>query len=174
MMGQFTFLLNTDQWDGYPAQRRRLFAHLRDGGIDDVVVLSGDIHSSWAHDLTPDPAVGYDPTTGAGAVAVEFVAPGITSPSFGEALDRAIRSALPTRAPHTKYFDGVRRGYMVLDLDPTRAQSAWFHVANVSDFTPPGGVETASAAWSTATGRNHLTEDPAPAPPVASPPDLAP
>ena len=43
-------LLNSDQWDGYQADQDDLLGALRvqppDGG--DVVVLTGDIHSSWA------------------------------------------------------------------------------------------------------------------------------
>ena len=48
----------------------------------DVVVLTGDIHSSWAMDLTEMPydAAMYDPATGEGSLAVEFVTPAITSP----------------------------------------------------------------------------------------------
>jgi phosphodiesterase/alkaline phosphatase D-like protein len=47
--------LATDIWDGYEAERNRLLGFLRDERIDDVVVLTGDIHTSWANDLTEDP-----------------------------------------------------------------------------------------------------------------------
>jgi alkaline phosphatase D len=46
-------LLNSDQWDGYQADQAELISHLaaqpRNRG--DAVVLTGDIHSSWAMDL---------------------------------------------------------------------------------------------------------------------------
>ncbi|WP_204281223.1 alkaline phosphatase D family protein, partial [Proteus mirabilis] len=35
-----------DSWDGYAATRDRLLGHIRDHGIDNVVVLTGDVHSS--------------------------------------------------------------------------------------------------------------------------------
>ena len=44
--------MNPGQWDGYPAERRRLYDLLRrTGWASNVAVLSGDIHSSWAADL---------------------------------------------------------------------------------------------------------------------------
>src|SRR5690606_34923935 len=66
----------TDSWDGYESARRRLLGYIRDNAISDVVVLTGDVHSSFVNELTEDPLVGYDPQTGAGSVAVEFVTPG--------------------------------------------------------------------------------------------------
>ncbi|KAJ1538299.1 hypothetical protein HK405_013945, partial [Cladochytrium tenue] len=33
--------LNADAWDGYPANRRRVLEHVRDRGLQDVVVLTG-------------------------------------------------------------------------------------------------------------------------------------
>jgi alkaline phosphatase D len=177
MMGQLPLILNTDQWDGYPAQRSRLFGFLADnpaGERDDVLVLTGDIHSSWANDLTPTPADGatYDPATGSGSLAVEFVCPGITSPGLGPGAERLLRPRLPTEAPHIKYLDLSRRGYIVLDLDATRAQAAWFHAADVTSIA--GSDVSFSAAWETASGTNHLVESAAPADPRPGAPELAP
>lgn len=177
MMAQLPLILNPDQWDGYPRQRARLFGFLADnpgGERDDVVVLTGDIHSSWANDLTPaptDPST-YTPATGEGSLAVEFICPGITSPGLGPGAERLLRDRLPTDAPHIKYVDLSRQGYVVLDLDASRAQAAWFHVADVTSIA--GSAETFSAAYETATGTNHLVESAAPATPRAGAPPLAP
>jgi alkaline phosphatase D len=177
MVAQLPLILNTDAWDGYPAQRGRLLSLLADnptGERDDVVVLTGDIHSSWASDLTPTPtdAATYTPSTGEGALAVEFVSPGITSPGAGPAAERLLRERLPTEGPHIKYLDLVRRGYIVLDVDATRAQASWFHLADVTSIA--GGAESFSAAWETATGTNHLVESTSPATPRTDAPPLAP
>ena len=45
------FAVNTDQWDGYNADRDELVDHLRAAGTKDVVFLTGDIHTSWANEL---------------------------------------------------------------------------------------------------------------------------
>ena len=62
-------LLNPGQWDGYPRERDWLYGVLAAAGraARHVVVLSGDIHSSWANDLP---------------VGAEFVAPSVSSPSL--------------------------------------------------------------------------------------------
>ncbi|MBN8611128.1 MAG: alkaline phosphatase D family protein [Deltaproteobacteria bacterium] len=177
MVAQLPVILNTDAWDGYPAQRNRLFSFLADnptGERDDVVVLTGDIHSSWASDLTPtptDPST-YTPATGEGALAVEFICPGITSPGAGPGAERLLRDRLPTDGPHIKYLDLVRRGYIVLDVDADRAQASWFHLADVTSVA--GGAESFSAAWETESGQNHLVESTSPATPRSDAPPLAP
>lgn len=177
MMAQLPLFLNTDAWDGYPGQRERLLSFLADnptGERNDVIVLTGDIHSSWASDLTSDPVdpVLYTPDTGEGSLAVEFVCPGISSPGAGMALEDILRRRLPTEGPHIKYFDLYRRGYIVLDLDTSRAQAAWFHIADVTSIA--GSEQSFSAAWETATGTNHLVESTSPAMPRTDAPDLAP
>lgn len=177
MVAQLPLILNTDAWDGYPAQRTRLFSFLADnpsGDRDDVVVLTGDIHSSWANDLTPTPtdAATYTPATGEGALAVEFVCPGITSPGAGPAAERLLRERIPTDGPHIKYLDFVRRGYIVLDVDAARTQASWFHLADVTSIA--GGTESFSAAWETQSGENRLVESTSPATPRADAPPLAP
>ncbi|MDB5798727.1 MAG: hypothetical protein JWP36_2629, partial [Paucimonas sp.] len=76
--------VNPDQWDGYQPARDRVYSMLANGAggaaVSNVVFLTGDLHSSWAADLTPDPnnpdvaSGGYDAASGAGSRAVEFVA----------------------------------------------------------------------------------------------------
>ena len=86
MLGQLggygeTPILNTDQWDGYPHARTRLLNVLEEGRIDNVAVLTGDIHSSWALDVARDPRRGpHSASTGKGSLAVESVTPSVTPP----------------------------------------------------------------------------------------------
>ncbi|MFN9808483.1 MAG: alkaline phosphatase D family protein [Deltaproteobacteria bacterium] len=177
MMAQLPVFLNTDAWDGYPAQRERLLSFLADnptGERDDVLVLTGDIHSSWASDLTTAPLdpVTYDPREGRGSLAVEMVCPGISSPGAGRALEDVLRPRLAEEAPHIKYVNLWRRGYVVLDIDAARAQGAWFHLEDVTSLA--GGTESFAAAWETRSGANRLRESDAPAAPRPDAPGLAP
>ncbi len=71
-------ILNVDQWDGYPAARARLLGTIDEHDIDDVVVLTGDIHAAGAADLRV-PAAG----TSGSVVASELVTTSISSPGFG-------------------------------------------------------------------------------------------
>lgn len=157
--------LNPDQWDGYPAERDRLFAHLHDHNIDNVVVLTGDVHTSWALDLTPDPynPLVYNPLTGEGALGVELVTPSITSANFeslGPAGVAAFEAVTRADNPHVKYVDFDEHGYFVLDLTPERAQADWYYVDTVLRAS---SVERLGASWQARDGENHLTAASAPA-----------
>ena len=44
-------IVNPDQWDGYVANRDRLLNHIETIQESGVLVLAGDLHSSWASDL---------------------------------------------------------------------------------------------------------------------------
>jgi alkaline phosphatase D len=148
-------IYNPDAWDGYPESRRRLFEELERLGIDDTLVLSGDVHSSWANELAADPfAPGYDPVAGRGARAVEFVTPGISSPG-GTRPAQAEESAREAveRHPHVRWVDLLQRGYALLDVDRERAQCEWYFVSTVAERLHR---ERFAQAWRTLRGRNHL------------------
>jgi alkaline phosphatase D len=172
VMTQLPSLFASDAWEGYPGSRERLFAVLTENKIDNVVVLTGDIHSSWANDLAPDvkdPAA-YDPATGAGAIAVEFVTPAVSAPGATEAVAPAA-AALVTENKGVKFVDFYHRGYIVLDVTPARVQAAWFHYATPEEPEVP---TTFARAFSTMSGQNRLREEAEPAPPRDDAPAAAP
>ncbi len=157
--------LNTDQWDGYQAARQRIFDYVGRFGIDNLVVLTGDIHSSWASELAPNPfdPSGYDPVDGAGSMGVEFVTPGITSPGItDQAQAIALGGQLRAVNQHIKYVDLFHRGYMLVDIDPFRAQAEWYHLDSIVDPVPS---ETLGAVAQSAAGSNGLSTLTTPAAP---------
>jgi alkaline phosphatase D len=153
---------NSDQWDGYQPARDRLYSVLKGDAVqapvNNCVVLTGDIHSSWANDLSQDPnnpdvaSGGYNPATGEGSRAVEFVTTSITSPGLN---DPAGNTALFVRSvnPHIKYVDFNRRGYMLLDVTRERTVSEWWHVDTVAALS---NVETFAQAFEVTQGSNRL------------------
>jgi alkaline phosphatase D len=157
MVGQLRLggvVVNVDQWDGYPEERARLLEAIGDHG--DVVIVTGDIHTSWANDIAADPfdADAYDPTTGAGAVAVEFVAPSVTALALPELLDR-VDDGLGGRLPHVRWVDLVHHGYVLLDVDRERVQGDWYHVDFVDNA---GAAESFAKGFATKHGDPHLEE----------------
>ncbi len=123
---------NTDVWDGYPAARRRVFDMLAADQVTDLAILTGDIHSSWAMDVT-DPSARYNSRTGAGSVAVEMVTPAISSPPlFATAALRDRATLLKLAASHLKYLEGESRGYLLVDVNRDRLQADWYHVPGVA------------------------------------------
>ncbi len=173
---------NLDAWDGYPAERERVLTAIRDGAIDDVVVTTGDIHTTWASDLPVQPFGGYDPASGAGSVAVEFVTPSVTAANLNENLGlppEAVPEDVPTASelglaaayPQLKTVELDEHGYFVLDLTPARAQADWFYV---NDIRRPDSDERFSRSFFTAAGENHLQPSATAATGKADPPALAP
>ncbi len=172
MMGQliaFGFPVNIDQWDGYQASRQRFYDAVKAApDLQNLVVLTGDIHSSWAIDLKEDGAT-YDPATGSGALGVELVVPGITSSGLG-AGGASVRDLVSEGIEHIQYSELGRRGYVLLDLDHERAQATWHHYESVDD---PEVEATIGAVYAAADGVPHLVSEAAPASAKAGPP-LAP
>ena len=123
--------LNLDQWDGYPTSRARFLQSLAANQINNTVVLTGDIHSSWGNEIAANPfAASYR------AQAVEFVTPAITSPGIDDrAQATGFQQQISATHPHVKYIELFRRGYMLLDLDRDRAQAEWYHVRTITERT---------------------------------------
>ena len=107
--------VNPDGWDGYQAERRELTEHIRKHDIKDVTVLTGDIHTFIAGDVTTDGRVTGTP------VATEFVGGSITSDSVGGQVGEAMAANAATN-PHWKYANFARRGYGVMELSATRGE----------------------------------------------------
>ena len=155
-------LANLDQWHGYPESRNRFLGFLRDKNPKNVVVLTGDIHSSWANELVVDPndKTEYDPATSRGSLAVEFVTPAITSPGIPDAFVGLVESARPVN-PHVKFVEPTKRGFVILDIVPERIQAAWFHfeAIDLPDYVAPAFA----TAWLVRDGSTRLEQDTAPA-----------
>jgi alkaline phosphatase D len=163
-----TTIFNPDQWDGYLASRNRLLTHIAQNGIGNVVVLTGDIHSSWASDITPNPfSSAYNGSTGTGSLAVEFVTPGITSPAIESAAQAAaLRAQVLASHPHIKLLDLYERGYMVLDITADRTQTEWYHPLTL---TTRNAVEKFGGAMQVMAGNPHLVAATGPLAPKPSP-----
>ncbi|GAA4921881.1 alkaline phosphatase D family protein [Streptomyces coeruleoprunus] len=136
------FKLSMDAWDGYPASRRRVLYGAAAAGIDNLVVLTGDVHVGYALDLKAD----FDDPDSR-TVGTELVATSVSSGKDG--ADRPTNWDNLTRAnPHLKYYNG-RRGYLRLTLDERRARADF---RTVSAVTTPGAPVTTAASFVTEAG----------------------
>ena len=154
LVGTGGLMLNADQWDGYSAERARIFEQIATEGIDNVVVLTGDIHTSWAMDLTPDPAnpLAYNGLNGNGSRAVEFVCTSVTSPGL-EPL-ATVQDLIRLLNPHIKYVDLSRKGYLLLDITPEQVTGEFWYVSGIAER---GGTESMGIAFKTSDGANRIT-----------------
>ncbi|MBB3039940.1 alkaline phosphatase D family protein [Hoyosella altamirensis] len=128
--------INTDQWDGYTADRRRIIDAIATTGTANVVFLTGDIHSTWASELPMNPA-NYP---AAGTAAVEFVVPSVTSKNIDDILGVPERSVSPAAEEairqvnrHVRYVELDSHGYGVCEVTPGHVQMDWFFVGNLAD-----------------------------------------
>jgi alkaline phosphatase D len=137
---------STDDWDGYPANRRRLLQHVHDSKVSNPVVLSGDIHSFFANDLKLDFDDPSSPT-----VATEFVGTSISS--YGPPYE-PIAKALPDN-PHVHFFESRRRGYVLAELTPQHMQA---HMRVVSDAQDPKATIGTLRSFAVEGGRAGVVE----------------
>lgn len=118
----FGLEINTDQWDGYQADRNWLYSTVQGIDLSNFVVLTGDIHTAWANNL---PLSNYNELTEVGSVGVEFVCTSVTSEALPIDLGEGLVQFLN---PHVEYVDLNEHGYMILDLNENRAQADWYYM----------------------------------------------
>jgi alkaline phosphatase D len=162
---------NADSWDGYRPARNRVLDFLRERKMPNAVVLTGDVHSSWAYDIAADPWSDYNPDTGRGTQAIEVITTSVTSPGRGNSDKAAERYRdLTARLPHLKYAEGASRGYVVLDVTASAVQADWFFVPAVEQRTTQ---ETFAKGFVSAVDNPHLVEAASPARPAGTAPEPA-
>lgn len=165
-----------DIWDGYPAERLKIIDHVEDNDIDNIVMITGDFHSTMGWDITqnPEDSLEYDEVTGMGSKLVEFTVPSVTSWNFDENLDLAtaaqLETILPGLHPHMEVVDLIEHGYMVLDIKPDTVQNDWYFMESIK--TQETEEYFFSGAYSL-DGMNTLNETNSPASGKSNPAPLA-
>jgi alkaline phosphatase D len=145
----FGTAFNNDQWDGYPQQRDRVWAALRER--PNPVIVTGDIHAAGVAGLHH--TLG-DVTTG--RIGTELVGTSVSS-RFDPALIEPAE-ALINALPYVEYGNARDRGYTVVDLTRDRmiatfkvvstidSREATVSTAHVADVAARSGLEAPPAA----------------------------
>ncbi len=152
MMGPlliFGIIANPDQWDGYSFERVRLFDFINNNDIDNIVVLTGDIHTFWANDL-PFGKDAYSPNARGNSAGVEFVTSAVTSPGSPIAVSPGVLSALN---PSIRDVQLDKRGYILLDINNERTQGDYYFIQTVNKPSTDIKYRT---SWYSPDGMNHL------------------
>jgi len=129
-----------DVWSNYPAQRRQLSTLLRASPVDNVVIVTGDFHSTFAMEVPVEIGEKMEP------VAVEFVTPSVTSSNFDEnfsavaglsaiqpQLLKTVDTTLTQRNPHLKWNNITDHGYMVVSFFPDSVLSDWYFIKSLTE-----------------------------------------
>lgn len=121
----FGVALNMDQWDGYPYERTSILNHVLLNGIQNFVVLTGDIHTSWASEIRLN----------ATSTGVEFVTPSVTSPGM-EFASGIGASAILAANSHIKWINLDKKGFMIVNVTQAKVQSDWFFMNTIDSPDP--------------------------------------
>ena len=118
---------NLDAWDGYPADRQRVY-DIFTAAKARPIVLAGDSHMFWANELWDD--------AGKTRVAAEFGATSITSPGDGDALPGVpVAEALIQRNKEVKYAHASAKGFLLLTLEHGKATGEMMAVSTIYEPT---------------------------------------
>jgi alkaline phosphatase D len=115
---------NMDAWDGYRASRSRIQTGWVNRAVRNPLVLTGDVHASWANNLKQDYA-----TSSSAVIGTELVCTSITSGGDGSAA-----TAIPNAStnPHLKFYSN-RRGYVLTTVGRTQVRADFRSVAKVTE-----------------------------------------
>jgi len=112
---------NLDAWDGYPAERERVYGMIRDSGAR-AIVLSGDSHTAWANQLH---------AADGAAIAAELGVTAVSSPTrWLDAWlpDLHLARSLAERNHDILAADDSYNGFVRLTLTPDMALGEWMSV----------------------------------------------
>ncbi|WP_309096350.1 alkaline phosphatase D family protein [Streptomyces sp.] len=138
--------VSMDAWDGYSASRRRVLDGAKAAGVQNLMVLSGDVHSAYAFDIKDD----FDDPSSA-TLGTEIVATSVSSGRDG-ADKPATWDTYMSANPHLKFFNG-RRGYVTVELGREAARADFKTVPYV---TRQGAPVTTAASFVTEVGEQGL------------------
>ena len=110
--------INFDDWSGYQWERNLLTEHLYAEGVENVGILTGDIHSFWQSRVLRDIEDQSGPV-----VAQEFVCGSITSRGLDYAGDLApeVARIVSGTRPGFRFVDFSNRGYGRVTVTPQGA-----------------------------------------------------
>ena len=124
--------LPADKWDGYRASRQRMMDVFAEDAVTNPLVVTGDVHQSFAADLKlnyDDPA---SPTVG-----TELVGTSVTSGGNGS---RYVSYAPDANNPHIRFQNSGDRGYVRVEIASELARADYRVVSTVE--SPTSSVST--------------------------------
>ncbi|NVB78107.1 MAG: hypothetical protein HOV81_06905 [Kofleriaceae bacterium] len=157
------FYFKTDQWDGFRSERRALLEAWSD--IDNLVVLSGDLHGFYAAELHADFDAPAEP------IAVEYAVSAISAPTVDVQLASVVEanpflealglgdligefdSNLRSTNPHIRHAESTRNGLAIVSIGADNLEVTFLAVDDVT--SPTGGV-TSEVSFHTPRGTRRV------------------
>lgn len=133
--------LNSDQWDGYSAARRRLL-ELLDAKDSKVLFCTGDIHTEWGHTVSLN---GRE--LGAEVVCASISAPNVNEILLlpeGNGVSRLAQEFLRAANPHINHVELDSHGFAIATVHREHADMEWIRVADLAD---PNASAVVAHSW---------------------------
>lgn len=118
---------NLDAWDGYPAEREKIFVAAKDKKL---IAIAGDTHNAWHSQLTDQSGQ---------KVGVEFATASVSSPGLESILDddpkalEAFTKANQLLIDDLEYLNPSERGYLYLEFQNAEAHAEWRFVKTITE-----------------------------------------
>ncbi|MEZ7002643.1 alkaline phosphatase [Streptomyces sp. AD55] len=138
--------MSMDAWDGYRASRNRVVAGAKAAGIDNWLVLTGDVHVAYAFDVLDD----FDDPDSR-TLGTEITCTSVASGRDGQEKPATWDTYLRAN-PHLRFYHG-KRGYTRVELGRAAARVDFRAVPAV---TTPGAPVTTAASFVTEAGAPGL------------------
>lgn len=123
-----------DSWPGYPEARNRILSHVMSRGIENLTVMTGDIHCHWANNLLADWQ-----DAGSQVLGTEFICSSITAGGAEDVSD-FFREYVNDENPGVRWFDGRHGGYTSVEATPDRWTAEFWQVDDMRDENTPISV----------------------------------
>ncbi|MES3029241.1 MAG: alkaline phosphatase D family protein [Pseudomonadota bacterium] len=122
-LSQMNLPYGLDMWDGYPADRERVYDAVKAAGAR-AIVLSGDSHAFWANELHDAKGV---------RVAAEFGTTGITSPGAGDTIKAfSVGEVFASANTEVVFSDQAAKGFVLLSLTRDEAKAELMAVSTIT------------------------------------------
>jgi alkaline phosphatase D len=137
------FYFKTDQWDGFRSERRALLEAC--AGVENLVVLSGDLHGFYAAELHADFDAPGEP------LAVEYAVSAVSAPTIEVQLTDVVAqtpileglglgnlipqfdSNLLATNPHILHAESRRNGLAIIDVSAAELRTTFIEVSEVTE-----------------------------------------
>jgi len=145
-------------WDGFMAERDTVLRFVEENEIDNLMIISGDVHMSFCMDLSraPRDPFTYNGLTGEGALGVEFIPASISRGNFDESgvIEPIANIAADLSGginPHHQFTNFIDHGYGLLHVnqDTIRAEIRYCDKLQITD------EETIGVEMLMLDGENH-------------------
>ncbi|WP_300527142.1 alkaline phosphatase D family protein [Maricaulis sp.] len=148
---RFEIPFGLDMWDGFPAERERLYAALREVDAD-IITVTGDVHSYWTNDLVD--AQGH-------RLGSEFVTASVSSPSpFSSFAAPGVNygDMFVETNPAVRHCNMRDHGYIRMTVTPEALDAEYVRVSDILSLDYEASVESAWRVTPAGNGREQVME----------------